>query len=98
MAARDIDNYPGPRPYPSTAPFDAAGRLTYRNFFNNDAPPPSLAPAGGFAYQPGHAVNSEAQHPPLYYLLLAPFYRLAKGSSWPGMFLVLRLVSWLLAA
>jgi len=97
MAARDIDNYPGPRPYPSTAPFDPAGRPTYRNFFNNDAPPPSLTPAGGFAYQPGHSVNGEAQHPPLYYLLLAPFYRLAKGSSWPGMFLVLRLASWSLA-
>ena len=94
--SRDVDGYPGPHHYAATPPYDRVGGLTYRSFFNNGTPP-DLMPASEFAYQPGHSVNGEAQHPPLYYLLLAPFYLLAKGSSWPGMFLLLRLVSWSLA-
>jgi hypothetical protein len=92
-ASRDVEGYPGPRHYAPTPPYDRVGGPTYRSFFNNGAPP-SLGPSSEFAYRPGLSINGEAQHPPLYYLLLAPFYLLAKGWSWPGMFLLLRLVSW----
>jgi hypothetical protein len=96
MHSRDVENYPGPRHYSALPPYDHVSGLTYRAFFNN-GPPASLAPATEFAYSPGLLVNGEAQHPPLYYALLAPFYLLAKGLSWPGLFLVLRLVSWAFA-
>ncbi len=96
MASRDVDNYQGPRRYSSTPPYDRVGGPTYRSFFNGGTLP-SLAPVSGFAYQPGRKVNGEAQHPPLFYLLMVPFYLLAKNSNWPVMFLLLRLVSWSLA-
>ena len=93
-ASQDVDNYLGPRPYSATPPYDRMiGGPTYRSFFNGTTLP-SLTPAAGFAYQPGRMVNHEAQHPPLYYLVMIPFYLMAKGWSWPGMFLLLRLVSW----
>ncbi len=85
----DIEQYSGPRSYDQTA-----GR-TYRAFFNGSSS--GLQPRVEHGYQQGHRIISEAQHPPLYYLLLAPFYRLAAGWSWPGLFLLLRLVSWSLA-
>ncbi len=91
----DIEQYAGPRPYSSSPPYDRVAGQTYRAFFNG--PLPSLPPRIEHDYQPGHWINGEAQHPPLYYLLLAPFYPLAAGWSWPALFLLLRLVSWSLA-
>src|SRR5258706_9347009 len=95
-ASLDIDRYQGPIHYSASPPYDRVGGLTYRSFFNGTSLP-SLTPENGFAYEPGRIVNGEAQHPPLYYLALVPFYLLAKGWSWPGMFLLLRLVSWSIA-
>ncbi len=92
-ASADIDSYSGPRPYSAAPPYDRVGGLTYRSFFNGSSIP-SLTPDAGLAYRPGRLVNAEAQHPPLYYLLMAPFYLLAKSWSWPSVFLLLRLVSW----
>lgn len=45
----------------------------------------------------GQAVNWEAQHPPLYYALLTPFYRLSEGWSLKQQLLLLRSVSYLMA-
>lgn len=92
----DVDSYPGPHPYASRPPFDNVGGLTYRSFFNGSTLP-SLTPQNGLSYRPGHSVNPEAQHPPLYYLLMAPFYLMAKGWSWPALLLLLRAVSWTIA-
>jgi hypothetical protein len=95
-ASSDVDSYPGPRHYSPSPPYDNVGGLTYRSFFNGSSVP-SLTPEGGLAYRPGRSVNAEAQHPPLYYLLMAPVYLLAKSWSWPSAFLLLRLATWTLA-
>jgi hypothetical protein len=92
----DVEAYPGPRHYSPSPPYDSVGGLTYRSFFNGSSVP-SLTPEGGLGYRPGRSVNSEAQHPPLYYALMAPVYLLAKSWSWPGVFLAVRLASWAIA-
>jgi len=92
----DIESYPGPHPYSPKAPYDNVGGLTYRSFFNGSTVP-SLAPENGLVYRPGRLTNSEAQHPPLYYMVMVPFYLLAKSWSWPAVFLLLRSVSWAIA-
>ncbi len=91
----DTEQYPGPRSYSSLPPYDRITGRTYKSFFSGALP--TLPPPLERDYRPGTHVNAEAQHPPLYYLLLAPFYLIAKGWSWPGLFLLLRLVSWSLA-
>jgi hypothetical protein len=92
----DVESYPGPRHYSPSPPYDSVGGLTYRSFFNASSVP-SLTPEGGLGYRPGRWVYGEAQHPPLYYTLMAPVYLLAKGWGWPGVFLLLRLASWAIA-
>ncbi len=92
----DVESYPGPRHYAPRPPFDNVGGLSYRSFFNGNTLP-SLTPPNGLAYRPGHAVDREAQHPPLYYLLMVPFYLMAKSWSWPALLLLLRLASWAMA-
>ena len=94
-ASLEIERYSGPGRYIDYAPFDQAAGLSYRTFFSG--PSPHLPPVIKHEYSPGNALDYEAQHPPLYYVLLAPFYLMAKGLSWPGLFLLLRLVSWTLA-
>ncbi len=91
----DVDAYPGPRPYSSVAPFDRNAGVTYRNFFAGPLPGP-LGPVER-SYEPGKTLNGEAQHPPLFYLLLVPFYLMGRGWSWPALFLLLRTASWALA-
>jgi hypothetical protein len=82
----DTDRYPGPRPSISGQPF--------RDWFDRSAGPVDTGPT---QFAPGSRLNWEAQHPPLYYLLLAPLYRLVAGLSWPAHLLVLRLASWMIA-
>src|SRR5581483_2873794 len=78
-ASATIDLYNGPMSYGSgDPPFDATGRETYRSFREKGAP---KLMAGELQYRPGKLPNWEAQHPPLFYLLLTPVYLLAKGSS-----------------
>jgi hypothetical protein len=93
--ALEIEQYPGPRAYADFPPYDQAVGRSYRTFFSS--PSPRLPPLIEHGYSPGYAVNDEAQHPPLYYALMAPIYLMAKGWSWPDLFLLLRLVSWSLA-
>jgi hypothetical protein len=96
-ASADVEAYQGPHAYSASAPYDKVnGGLTYRSFFNGGSIP-RLNPENELAYRPGHVPNAEAQHPPLYYAVMVPFYLVAKSWSWPGVFLILRLASWALA-
>lgn len=91
----DVRAYPGPRAYGGVAPFDQNGGMTYKNFFAGPLPSP-LGPVDR-SYAPGDSLNGEAQHPPLFYILLVPFYLLGRNWSWPALFFLLRSASWALA-
>jgi len=92
----------GPMPWSSGAPpFAGLGHMTYPSFFANPAAvthyevyrnnPPQER------FTPGADENYEAQHPPLYYLLMAAIMRAADGFSFVDQILLLRLVSYILA-
>ena len=91
MLSTDAEEYTGPLPYGRADNEDR----TYRAFFFDLAPTLDFPPSR--LYRPGEIPNWEAQHPPLYYILMTPFYKLARDWSWPGLFLLLRSVSWVLA-
>lgn len=82
--------YPGPLP----VGVERRGR-TYQAL-RTQSPAGSVGP-GRFAFEP-QGMNWQAQHPPLYYMLMAPIYRLSHGLAWRDHFLVLRSVSWLMAS
>lgn len=88
-----------PRPYASVPPFENNGGLTYARFFaQTEAERRSAANRywkqwPGSEYQPGAALNWQGQHPPLFYLLMAPPYRMLAGQSLGVQLTVLRLVS-----
>jgi hypothetical protein len=98
---KDVADYSGPMAYSSLhPPFDSG--LTYAKFFADPAavarflrdyrqpqPRPSFIASG--------APNWEAQHPPLYYVMLAPVLRLAETAPFVSQILVLRIVSYALA-
>jgi hypothetical protein len=85
--------YPGPHPYANRPPFDANRGLTYRAYDPDTGETPRQArPPRPFA--PAEEANWQAQHPPLYYALLAPLRWVSGGLSWSGQFFALRLVSW----
>jgi hypothetical protein len=80
------------------------GPFTYRSFFEASADviergrvtvhaPPRTARR----YAPGARRNWEAQHPPLYYIVLAPAYVLTRDASWGVHLFALRSVSYALA-
>jgi len=92
--SKDIDAYPGPMTYSGAAPFDRTGHLTFRRYRQGGARPISGDPT---RYVSDGAPNWQAQHPPLYYALMAPLYRLGHGLGWVDHLLVLRLASWALA-
>jgi Dolichyl-phosphate-mannose-protein mannosyltransferase len=98
---QDIADYRGPAAYSTIAPpFDS--RLVYAKFF---AQPDMVArfvqdyrrPQPHPPFVPSQQVNWEAQHPPLYYLLLAPVLRLVEPAAFVSQILVLRLISYLFA-
>ncbi len=91
MLSTDVEEYPGPLPYGRAANEDR----TYWAFFSEPAPTLDFPPSR--MYRAGEIPNWQAQHPPLYYLLMTPFYKLARDWSWPSLFLLLRSVSWALA-
>jgi hypothetical protein len=92
--SRDTDRYPGPLPYGGGPPFDHTGRLNYRGYRRAGAP----ALAGGPTTYAGNAAdNWQAQHPPLYYAMLTPLYRLTHGWGWISQLFALRLASFALA-
>jgi hypothetical protein len=90
----DIDAFSGPLPYSGAAPFEKTGRPTYRDYRQSGARPIAAGPT---RYAPGRGLNWQAQHPPLYYLIMVPVYRAAHGLGWVDHLLVLRLASFALA-
>ncbi len=98
---QSVLDYQGPMPYGTGAPpFDRG--LVYSKFFTR----PDLVesylkiyrnPAPHSAFRPGNQLNWQAQHPPLYYLLLAKLLPILDGLSFSAQFFVLRLVSFVLA-
>ena len=93
----------GPMPYSTVVPFNQNGGWTYQTFAASaeadDAyrvryrsPGTARAP-----YQPTPEHNWEAQHPPLYYALVAPIMRATDGWAFNSQFLIVRLVSYLFA-
>ena len=98
---QDVADYSGPVAYSSLQPpFDAG--LTYAKFF---ARPDLVArfvqqyrqPQPHPPFVPSVTQDWEAQHPPLYYLALAPLMRLVEPAAFVTQILVLRLASYLLA-
>ena len=96
----DIDDYL--RVAPTAAAMNP--RWTYQSFVTAGAAVISAGrdavhtePSSPEAWRPGTIVNWEAQHPPLYYALLAPAYRWSAGWSLGAQLLLLRSVSYTLA-
>lgn len=99
--AQEVIDYQGPVPYGSGMhPFDRG--MVYSKFFKH----PELVehyqqtyrqPLPNSIYSPSHELNWQAQHPPLYYLLLAPLVNALDGFSFTTQFFLLRLVSFFLA-
>lgn len=83
--SEDAVGYAGPLPASSGQPYAAyfAGK--------------PAAPAGPTRFRPSVVPNYEAQHPPLYFVVMRPVYVVAAGLRWPGHFFVLRLANWMLA-
>ena len=98
---QEVTDYQGPSPYGSlTPPFDEG--MTYSKFFAQPhllehyllAYRQSSVPS---SYRPGQGQNWQAQHPPLYYILLAPLEKITENLSFVTRILLLRLASFLLA-
>lgn len=91
-----VDGYQGPHPYANMPPFDETRGLNYREFDPALGPGPhTTTPSTPFVQ--GREPNWQAQHPPLYYALLSPVQAGISDASWATQFLVLRLVTWLMA-
>ena len=97
---KEVTDYQGPLPYSTlTPPFDEG--LTYSKFFAQ----PDLVehyrlayrqPSLGTSYHPGEGLNWEAQHPPLYYILLTPLEKITEHFPFVTRIFLLRLASFLL--
>lgn len=93
----------GPLPYSSlNPPFDRNGGMTYAAFF---ASPDHVVayenlyrkPSIPRSFHPSKIANWQAQHPPLYYLLMAPLMTATASWSFVTQLFALRLMSFLLA-
>jgi hypothetical protein len=89
-----VRGYPGPHAYSGVPPFDPAFGASYREWEPGRGPG-ETSPPGTFT--PDIAPNWQAQHPPLYYLLMTPVFLASQHLSWVDHFAVLRLASWLMA-
>ncbi|MBI1272843.1 MAG: hypothetical protein GC131_01995 [Alphaproteobacteria bacterium] len=96
VAYRDI----GPMPYSTNRPFENNGGMIYEAFFRN----PELV--SGYkqnlavlpqSFTPGAELNWQAQHPPLYYILMAAVIKPLATLPLTAQFFWLRLVSWIIA-
>jgi hypothetical protein len=94
-------DYQGPRPYKHFgSPFNS--NMIYPKFFSQ----PDLVEYYRRTYRespfstpfrPSQELNWVAQHPPLYYMLMAPVVKAVEPYSFVAQFFILRLVSFLLA-
>ncbi len=91
---RAVRDYPGPHAYSGTPPFDPAFGVSYRDWTPDAGPRTARPPT---AFTPDSAPNWQAQHPPLYYLLMTPVFLASQHLSWVDHFAALRLTSWLMA-
>lgn len=77
--------------------------MSYRDFMQDDAAREEFvasfatAPDVPRRFEPGSSLNWQAQHPPLYYLLLAPLMRASDGVSLVMQMTALRVASWIMA-
>ncbi len=85
----DVAAYPGPQPASTGQPYTA--------FFAAPEGGAGVFTTGPSHYAPGDGINYEAQHPPLFFFLMRPLYRMAASLSWPAHFLLLRLANWTIA-
>lgn len=99
--AADFEGYAKLAPMPYGLAF---GHVNYYGFFGGS--PVAIEAVRKAIHSPGEnprgwrscaIPNWEAQHPPLYYLLLAPFYLLARGWSLLHQLMFLRAVSYSVA-
>ncbi|MCQ4280804.1 hypothetical protein NA643_17055 [Pseudomonas stutzeri] len=100
--AKGVESYKrlAPMPYSTTLPFDENGGVTYRSWFSQGDASKALAHgqnAHKRFFSPGTASNWQAQHPALYYRLLAPLVSMTADLSWAAQLFILRLMSWSLA-
>lgn len=86
------------------APYDYPGGITYKTFFRQPAEKRSLAkniihnrPELPRHYTDGVGYQHEAQHPPLYYVILSPVYLATAHWSLGSQLFLLRLFSYLFA-
>lgn len=98
---REIADYQGPVSYSTlTPPFDRD--LVYSKFFSlpervRQYRETYRQPFTHPPYQAGQELNWQAQHPPLYYLLLAPLVKATDKLSFVAQIFTLRLASFVLA-
>ena len=90
--------------YATVAPMAFQNTWSYRDFFHASTAVVEAGRAAAHAdrdpsrtWRAGHAPNWEAQHPPLYYLALAPAYLASKSWSVSAQLTLLRGVSYALA-
>src|SRR5947209_5037668 len=98
--SKDIDDYLKVAPANENVPV----QWTYHRFFGGNATIMAAArrmvhelPAAPRRFAPGQIVYWQAQHPPLYYYLMAPVYLLSSGWSLGAQLFLLRAVSYLIA-
>jgi hypothetical protein len=99
--AQEVIDYQGPVPYGSgMPPFDRG--MVYSKFFKQPALVEQYQQTyrqhlPSIMYHPSHELNWQAQHPPLYYLLLTPLVKAVDEFSFSTQFFLLRLASFFLA-
>ncbi len=85
----DVARYAGPMASATGQP--------YRAWFANTHDAGAVRGVGPSRFSQGAELNWQAQHPPLYYLLLAPIYRLGGTLDWVHHLFLLRFASWCMA-
>ena len=100
--SQDVEAYKrlAPTPYSTTLPFDENGGITYRSWFSQEDASSKVAheaPSSERHFSAGTISNWQAQHPVLYYRLIAPLVSMTADFSWTAQLFFLRLLSWSLA-
>jgi len=102
--SQNVEKYASFAPiiYSGHPPMENNGGFTYKSFF--EASPEIInkghdhvhtRPNAPRFYTEGMRLNWESQHPPFYYLVLAPIYALTRYLSWGEQITILRLISYL---